>query len=329
MNIGMIRQKFLGPLFVRFQRDEHGTALTEMAISLPIWILMLGGLITLGKLGMNTTANQLHAQTDLWNGVLEVSSSEDTPDGNSNTGDDQWVHFTPITGGGAAALESGELALVDANPNKALDLVNVGAMGPAKGLALSGTLGESYWRSFPLKVVPGHTMPDITTDPEEVLKVGSSYPKKVTYDGIIDSSTDYNTGGGWLSTVTNAIGNVVASAGLVGSLGAGIRYGEVFAESDSDIDVMFNTTVSASSHASILVAPKPLTGNDAKWRPFLINRLLAGGEPNYAKMMRFGGDASWDAEGEPDMGDFDAGELDDLEGQSRDRADEEQGDDGG
>ncbi|AWV90379.1 hypothetical protein DFR33_107221 [Bradymonas sediminis] len=307
MNIGTIRNKVLRPLFIGFQRDEDGAALTEMVMTLPIWILMLGGIISLGRLGMNTTSNQLDVQTGLWDGVFEVSATDDSPGSGDSSSDPQWVHFTPISGGAAAAYESGTLAGMSQNPNQIIDGVNSATMG---AMAVTGTLGESYGRTLPLQVVPGHTMPDVTTDPDDVLQVGSPYPKKVTYDGVLNSSTDYNTGGGWLSTVTNAIGNVVASAGMVGSLGAGIRYGEVYTESNYDTDVMFNVTIPASAHANILVAPKPMTGNDAKWRPFLMNRLLAGGEENYSKMMRFGGDPSWDAEGSPDTGDFDADELD-------------------
>lgn len=299
-----------------FHQDEAGATLTEFALTLPIWIVMFGGIISVGQLGIGTTANHLSTQTELWDNVVEASTDKNEE------------HMFPAAAGAAAAMTSAELASRSENPHPIADGANAAVMGDAvisRGLASGGTLGESRARTLPLKAVPGNTIPEkLSHKPEEILEVGSPFPHKVTHDGLAGSSWKTTGSGSVTSKIAHYAGSAMAASGAVAALAAGARYGEVYAaKEDTVIPLAFGNSIKASSHANLLVAPSALTGNEAEYTPYIIARILAEGEHNYAVALRFG-KSEWPTgdddslEFDPDI-DFDPEEIAD---DARDEAEE-------
>lgn len=254
-----------------FHRDQSGTSLTEFVIALPVWILVFMGLLSVSKLGINTTANHMETQAKIWDTVIHAGKNP--------------LHRTSVGGGGAAVAHSALLAVDPGNPHPIATGYNgTVVMG---GLAAAGSWGESYGRTEPLSLVPGTDMPTIHATPDDALVVESTYAQKIVNDGV--AGADWSTSGTGITAVIGAMGNIMGGTGAIAALGAGNRYGEVYAESTSEpITVWIGQPVVAHSHANILVGPAPLTGLAAKFAPFGFARIAAQSDKNYSVMMNYG-----------------------------------------
>lgn len=309
----MIKFRFIKSISTRvgrgFHRDESGASLTEFVISLPVWIILFAGLLGLGKFGLNTTANQLETQTKIWDSVFTES--------------DDAVHMTTASGGAAAFAKSSELAANSSNPHQVITGLNSLVMTP--GLSLAGTWGESFGRAKPLQYIPLLDVPTVYSDPDDVVGGGGGFPLGIVNDGVAGADWSNDSGGSALAKVMNQVANVVSGSGVLAAVAAGNRYGEVYAETESDpIDVWIGDPVIAHSHANMLVGPSPLTGGKANYLPFALARIMAEGESEYAVMMNFG-ESEWEGgSGEGlDIGDDPTGELDEAEEDSEEGIEEE------
>ncbi len=306
MNVLQACHSFAARTLGAFHRDRSAATLTEFVITLPIWIIMMGGLINFGKLGQNTTGQKMEAQRIVWNEVFAASTGK------------KQAHMFPVEAGGTASATSFALAGTGGNPHKVADGANGLVM--STGLAVDGSWGESYERVLPLKVVPGADVPDVYYDPDDVLDGGSPYPHKIVYDGAANS--DWKTGNGLYSTIIGFAGNALSGSGALAALGAGDRYGEVYAHPpDQKISLIFGQQVTAHAHANLLVAPSPLKGKEARFGPFILARLVAEGEKNYSVMMNFG-KSEWKNSGGYKR-DTPGSPSDQINGQKGDKVDKE------
>jgi hypothetical protein len=282
MNLLAQCQTFVGRILSTFHRNESGATLTEFVITLPIWIVMMGGLINMGQLGIKTTAHQMRTQKVVWSAAFEGSTGKNV------------AHMSPAVAGIPAVAEAGTLAANSDNPHQIASGADAVVMG---GLEVNGSWGESYLRTRPLVALPGTDAPTPKWAAEDVLEVGSDYPNQIVNDGIVGTDWQGNGGGSLTSKIMSYAGDALSGSGALAALGAGNRYGEVFAAAPpEDIDLIFGNTVTANSHANLLVAPSPLTGSEARFAPFVLARLVAEGEENYAVMMNFG-ESEWDNDG--------------------------------
>jgi hypothetical protein len=312
MMISRLREMMLRPLMLRFHRDQSGAALTEFVVTLPIWITLFGGVVALGKLGVDTTANQLQTQAAVWDAVFAASTGKKA------------VHMSTVSGGGAAAAESATLATDGANPHQITTSVNGGVM---TALAAKGSWGESKGRVLPLEYIPGATVPTAEHDPSKVLKVGSDYPMHIVNDGAANANWKSGKGGSGFSKIINMFGDALSGSGALAAIAAGNRYGEVYSATTSQpIDLPFGQSITATSHANLLVAPSPLKGAEANYLPFVLSRLMAEGEKNYSVMMNFG-ESEWKNTGASRGGFSDpTGKLDDEKKKSEEDAKRERED---
>src|SRR5690554_183972 len=300
-----------------FHRNHSGAALTEFAITLPVWIILFAGLLGMGKFGLNTTANQLETQTKIWNSVITES--------------DDAVHMTTVSGGLDAGAKSGEVFMKEGSPNNITTGVNTLVMAP--GLSLAGSWGESFGRTKLLEYVPLLDVPEVQYNPDDVLAGGSGFPLKIVNDGGTGTDFGAAASGSAFSKVLDYVGDVISGSGALAAVAAGNRYGEVYAESQSEpIKVWIGASVTANSHANMLVGPSPLTGATADYLPFAMARLIAEGEHNYAVMLNFG-ESEWknDSGGSRDIGSDPSGKLEDGKQDSKDKREEneENGEGGG
>lgn len=294
-------------------RDQSGAAMTEFVITLPVWILLFAGVITMTKMGMNTVANQLDTQRKLWDGVFEASTGKVA------------AHMTSATGGGEAAVESYRLAGVSGNPHVIATTANGVTM---TALAGKGSWGESYARTKPFQYLPGADVPNVHGSPGGALRTGSGYPVQIVNDGLANADWKSGSGNG-ISKVINLFGDALSGSGGLAALAAGIRYGEVYVENPSPpVGTLFGQNFTAMSHANILVAPSPLTGAEADYLPLVLARFVAEGEKNYSVMMNFG-ESEWDGDGGDGGYDFtDPNEqMQNDRDEARRQAEEEQGGD--
>lgn len=312
-----VRHRYIQPLrqaVAALHCDQSGAALTEFVITLPVWILLFAGVITMSKMGMNTVANRLDTQTKLWDGVFAASTGKSAE------------HMTTAGAGGIAAAESIRLAAVSGNPHA----IATGANGVVMGaLALKGSWGESAARTKPFEYLPGANVPSVKLSPGDALQKGSGYPVQIVNDGL--ANADWKSGGGsGISTVINMFGDALSGSGGLAALAAGIRYGEVYVENPSPpVGTLFGQNFTAMSHANVLVAPSPLTGAEADYLPLVLSRFVAEGEKNYSVMMNFG-KSEWDGDSSGDGG-YDFGDPNEQMQRDREEAErqaqEQQGDD--
>jgi len=300
-----------------FHYNHSGAALTEFVITLPVWIILFAGLLGMGKFGLNTTANQLETQTKIWNSVITES--------------DDAVHMTTVSGGLDAGAKSGEVFTKEGSPNNITTGLNTLVMIP--GLSGAGSWGESFGRTKLLEYVPLLDVPSVKSGPDDVLAGGSGFPLKIVNDGGMGTDFGAQSSASAFSKVLDYVGDVISGSGALAAVAAGNRYGEVYAESQSEpIKVWIGASVTANSHANMLVGPSPLTGATADYLPFAMARLIAEGEHNYAVMLNFG-ESEWqnDSGGSRDIGESPSDELEQGKQDSKDKREEneENGEGGG
>lgn len=250
----------------KFHRSQRGTALTEFVILLPIWITMFIGIVSLGKIGIDSTSVPLIAQQNLWTNALNATKAGPT---------DDLKAFFPVAGGGDAAAIAGGL-------NRGLgDTAEVVVDG---FLIAGGHWGESHAHVVLFEQLSG--IDNLTMDPDDIIsQAESDYPKNVVNDGIKEISF---SGGSAFSMIANFL----SGSGLVAATAAGIRYGMATGDHEKTIQPIRGASFNAKSHFDVLLAPHP---TKKQW-PIGMARLLAEGEENYSVMMNFG-ESEWESSG--------------------------------
>lgn len=256
-------------LVSRLHRAEDGAALTEFTLFLPIWIVVFVGIVNLGAHGLHSTKVQLQAQRDLWQQAITV------------TGGFEGDHMSPLIAAPATSGGYFNVAGISGNDQPGNDTaegtVTLVAMGAF------GHYGESTEKSsIPMyPFVPSSVRGKF--QPTEIMGMDDTnrYPHKLLNDTVGDRDIGN-------STIGDIIATVIAASGLPHSLGAGIRYGSVFANK-TETGTLFGgaASYSAGAHYDVLVAPRALAGVEAEM-PFFIAYALFKTDDKYDEYQMFG-----------------------------------------
>lgn len=251
----------LNQMFSQFLRCERGSAMTEFTFFLPIWIMMMVAILSLGRVGMVATEVQLKAQSELWSKAIPLTAPLVDDSGEPDSDDEEyggWVHVAPVSGYGHAAVNYGELASKRHNPQRLNDGLEAGFSGKAGLPGRSHHFVESadkYLGPHQAAELPEGF--EVTSDPNDLLgKDTKRFAHKTLNDAITTSKP------------TNVMGVIEKVAKLTGAMhhtGAGAQYGSVFAEQEVKTDLFGQWgSVHAEAALDTLVPPKPLTGHATK-----------------------------------------------------------------
>lgn len=261
-------------------RCEEGTAMTEFAITLPIFLAFFGLIAAVGALAHGTLDAQTRAAPEFWQ---EVYAAEDDParmsarsEMVSNGGG---LHQMLRSGGGGHWQESHR----------------------AVGEQMEATTGETIPGG-----VDGEPRRHLTDNPEDI--IGDSRAVQGVSDdslwpdsGRFAAPSDGASVGVTRSLFQDALHRVTHAAGVHLGVGAGVRYGDVTGGIDTTIDIGENLpTMRRSIHYSSRVGPSlqpaeslPLVDRfprDPEARAWLTARLFVETENPYAELFNVLGD---------------------------------------
>lgn len=284
-----LRAPTTGAIFARLGRfggDERGTTLTELLLTLPIFITVFAGVVHIGQLHQQAILSEGAAYKKTFNKALSVQNS-DLGSGLSGLlqGSTDAVHMSP-----ASASADATVQLETYQPRQ--EGLLKGAVKVAEhttysfdGLALSGHLGESYSRVRPLNMVGvGFLGVDdaVTPNPEDLF--GHSYlTRDLLYDGPnadFDGSSSGFSVDAPLQSMYSLINGAVTMTGARGALAANMRYGTVTGVQE-DVVSLPSRSVDYRMHYSVSV---PTYVSEDPWfdqmRAMVITRFTMA-NPNY------------------------------------------------
>lgn len=269
----------------RLRQEEDGTAVTEFVMFLPIWIMTFVAILSLARVGMMATNVQLLAHQEVWSKAIPLTAvnalSLDSP-GDGNAHASLRLGHLAAAGGYLDAAGTGHVQQL----NDTLEAASSGVS------AVEGHYAESYDRSLLPTTLAFHADNiNATMSPEDVLGMDDTdrYPHRL----LNDTLTDISFGNGVIPAVIGAIN----AAGIFHHLGAGIQYGTVFAE-ETDSKPLFGqwSTVSTGFQIDVLVPPRPLTDNDARYTPPALAFATFKGDERYEKYLEWGKN-TWGGDG--------------------------------
>lgn len=216
--------------------DEQAAALTEFAIMLPIFLLVMTALMQLGHLGQSTVAVKTTAYSQMWEKSYEKTDSSI---------DEKPEVYTPRDD------------LLDALPDD-LDAQEVVASADAAATGAGGHWGEALMRTqmapflSGFQVGPGYNNTDAAnrlhsnlnlTNPSSTMDtiIGEDRDTRTSFavnDNIIDDNigdhvTDMQDGS---SVASGLVGAMTQASGAVPSLFAGVRHGEGQGSAKAEIE---------------------------------------------------------------------------------------------
>ncbi len=182
----------------RLHQSRSGTAMTEFAVTLPIYILFMIGILNLYNIHQEVLLSEQRASAELWEDAVGVQSGFP-------------VSFEMTPGSGAISSAS--------HYSSVGDFLSV-ANSIDSGTAAGGMYAESG-----LKVSAADLIPNVNVDPEPEFNLNQvvcdpSFTSNLMNDRMLAGQMDYDNFAGIASSVLNATGARPA-------LGAGIRYGIV------------------------------------------------------------------------------------------------------
>ncbi|QDG50683.1 hypothetical protein FIV42_08055 [Persicimonas caeni] len=227
----------------RFHADRFGTTLTELLITLPVFILIFGGVYRLGQIHSKAIVTEGVAYKNTFNKALDVQGL-DVGDGLTGLlqGSSSAVHMAPPVAAADAIVQ-----LETYQPRQKNTLTR-GAIKLAEhttysfdGLVLSGHFGESYSRVRPLQMFDvgflGLSDEAPTANPEDLLG-GSYLSRDLLYDG---PNVDFQGGGFNTSnpfqSIYGMLNGMISMSGARGALAANMRYGTVTGVDTDQLDM--------------------------------------------------------------------------------------------
>ncbi len=244
--------------------DERGTALTEFVIILPVFIMVFAGILQIRKVGNEAVEHQVRANKKLWVAVYDA--------------EDEVLRMTP-RGQFAQAFSDTEQNI--------MQRLDSGAN------ALGGHWTEHYTRTqVMMPIVSGVRVEQpwrgrLTLEPSSV--IGDATVAKALVDDALTPGDLRPSNSGIVGTIINGAMQVIGgNAGYA----ANIRYGNVYSEPQVDeIEVAgISHTFETSYESRVSPAQEPAFSDPfdtAEDRGYLISRLSAETENNYAKLMDF------------------------------------------
>jgi hypothetical protein len=288
----------------RFDADRSGTTLTELLITLPVFIIIFAGVVRLGSLQNKSIVVEGTAYQKTFNKALEIQGL-DVAEGLSGLlqGSGSALHMSPP----AAAADA--IVQLETYEPRQRGLVK-GAIKLAEhttysfdGLVLSGHFGESRSRVRPLSLMGVGFLGvnnAVTANPEDIL--GQSYlGRDLLYDGPNADNFDGVASGNALHMLYSMVNGLISMTGARSALAANLRYGTVTGVHRDQLDFGDGPT-DFESHYTVSV-PTYL-GSDPwfdQMRAMVITRFTMA-NPNYAiynKTLGFHGQANFEASSGP------------------------------
>lgn len=249
-------------LIRQFHRGEEGTALTELAITLPIFLLLLTGLLHLGNLGQVTVAVKNVAYQEMWRDANEKTQGsslahvsprgqllEMTPDHNG---------FTPVSMINSVSNGVGGLG---------------GHWGEARmytelGAALS--LGGVNYRNSDTTAATrlNNNMPGYLNMTSSIIGTGNHRPKFALDDNLADSEQNlmenFSGQSGISGMISGGLASLLEISGIGPGMLAGIRYGDGQGSASAEVDLQNRLLQHTASYSfTYSTALSPLAGTQA------------------------------------------------------------------
>lgn len=226
--------------------DERGTSLTEFAITLPIFVMILAFVYHMGIAGHVMTDEAAKTHRYLWDDVLPMTQVGHSPPVQTDSGQ---PHIHPVSGATVDNTYLNEYGVAQRRED-VWDQVRPHERGTHQSLSSGGHWGESHRRTR--SAAGKMNFVEVTADPDDILD-GSSYGRSLVADG--DSVSELNlsdsTGGG--PGGLTSLGHSVAPA-----LGAGIRYGVINHVQEGELRFPHGWTLPVRSTLDVLAPPTPM-----------------------------------------------------------------------
>lgn len=236
-----------------FRRDEDGTALTELAIMLPVFILIWIGIVNLYKLESGGMRAKITASANTWDKAMDVAYGGHVP--NQKEGVPMFAAYDAIDKITRHPSENGDLYAKTKNTQ----------------LSHQGTRGEAESAALMARMV-GQRPPGRAP--------GQGLESRYSRDMLDDSRPNIiSSAPGPLGLYLPVVMESLASLGFNHTPATGNRYGSVSGE-DTQRIVIYGQTHKLSATYDVLNSPvaKPKRTDDAIYVPGF-SRLMAEQDP--------------------------------------------------
>lgn len=272
-----------------FKDEEEGAALTEFVLTLPIFIIIMGGIITLGQVGSSSVSVKATAYAAMWQDAKDKTTGEWKAMTPRSKLDDPVRQITKGVLGSALDEFIGGLPGDFEGPG-----IGVDPQGGADGaVGLGGHWGEAeYYGGFGAMVSQGDINPRdherlgmLDASPGSTTQQilghgldGSNKPRLALDDNLLSNQTfkGFDLNEMWAeptsvnefikkakSTLGGAVENLlydlISATGFAPGLMAGIRYGRGVGGAASSVKVKAFGTYEANHHAVYMTALSPHT----------------------------------------------------------------------
>ena len=241
----------------RLRCDQGATSLTEFAITMPVFILIMSFVYYMGVAGHVLSQETGEAQRLLWDEVMIQNQDLEEP---INHTDPLQPHVHPVPG--SEVDDAFLIAYTLRQKRTGLRIELHGHEEQYVGmLASGGSWGESHWRTRPIEGVfaGGTDIDHITHSPGDI--VGQSpYARVLVGDTSGAQEAQLGTGGSGALAAAGAEG--FASESLIPPLAAGIRYGVVHGIQDGEIEFPHGWTLPVRIHFDTIVPPTPMVHSE-------------------------------------------------------------------
>lgn len=239
-------------LWGRFQRNQDGTALTELVIMLPVFILIWVGILNLFKLENGGMRAKITASSQTWNKAMTVARGGHVP---------HRTEGTPLFAGVDAINNINDLP--SENGDTFATLKNL-------QLAYGGTRGEAQNAATMARIV-GQTPGRVP---------GQRFENRYSRDMLDDSRSNFiSSAPGPLFVYFPVILQSMRSMGFNHTPATGNRYGSVYGQHTESVDINGVTrNMSATYDVLNSPVPKPRTLDDLTYVPGF-SRLMAAKDP--------------------------------------------------
>lgn len=265
-------------LLQQFDRDEAGTSLTEFAIILPIFLMLLNFMLYMGAAGNTLTYEWNDAQRQLWS---EVRTGQQLGHEGIQSGAPGQHNTQP-----AAAATHATAHLTNYSSSKQIESLGTAVdsheTGTYSAMGSNGHWGESDSRAAPVAnqvpvFVDGNR--SHTNNPSDVIG-GSRFAETLVDDGSGAQTIDYEI-----------------NSGIPAVLGAGIRYGVAHVVREVTYDFPHGESFNVKAEYNLLVPPRP-PHNAELWAMEVIRPQLDNYSP-YSDMLGIDHEQPLSEEGAP------------------------------
>jgi hypothetical protein len=253
-----------------WHRDERGHSMTEFAITLPLWIILMVGIAETSKITKNLCVNEGTAYRDTMNAWLQVQMP-----GQGKFGDmvDQITHTLP-----SLAAIDGATKVWDYPARQKSDALKT-LIGGEEGLTLAAMGFVGHWgpaavrlkalQLFGVKFAYGinPTVQNMSLmSPQNAIIGGSDFAYDVVYDGPTISTLNGGfSGQGVVGTVLGMLNGVVSATGGRSALAANMRYGRVLEEKKTTHSNMYTSFEQSSWYVANVPPRISRDANSVLW----------------------------------------------------------------